>query len=167
MDQTWSTKRGPTGLRGRLTPVTFLGREGLLLVGSIRPGISGSSVGLGSTRAGQGDRSTTCGSTSRSPIGPARGEDEAAQEFGRVADVIGGTYSAGLSFNIGRKQLGVRHFSRFSRSGIAYWRCSWPCFFQAREGQNQHQGQERRTGVSALHDQHPRRLTIRPKLPGW
>jgi hypothetical protein len=33
---------------------------------------------------------------------------------------------------------------------------TWACFFQGLEDQNQHQDQERRTGVSALHSQHPR-----------
>jgi hypothetical protein len=31
---------------------------------------------------------------------------------------INGKYNAGLFFNIDAKQLGVRHFSRFLRSGL-------------------------------------------------
>ena len=44
-DRTWSTSRGRTGLRGRLPRATFLGREARLLLGPMRPEISGSSVG--------------------------------------------------------------------------------------------------------------------------
>ena len=51
--RTWSTSRGRTGLRGRLPPATFLGRETVLLVGPMRPEISGSSVGMVTTRRGQ------------------------------------------------------------------------------------------------------------------
>ena len=62
--RTWPTKQGPTELKGRLPPATFLGRDLQVLVGLTRPEICGSSVEAVTTRPGQPVGSTTCGSTS-------------------------------------------------------------------------------------------------------
>jgi len=62
--RTWPTKQGPTELKGRLLPATFLGRDLQVLVGLTRPEICGSSVEAVTTRPGQPVGSTTCGSTS-------------------------------------------------------------------------------------------------------
>src|SRR5208283_1150384 len=59
----WSTNRGLTGLSAQLARATFPGHDSTLLVGSIHPGISGSSVGLVWTRQTIADGSTTCGNT--------------------------------------------------------------------------------------------------------
>src|SRR5207253_1349252 len=63
--RTSSTKRGRTGLRGRLPQAMFLERDTTQVLGPTWQEISGSSVGKVTTQRGQSDRSTIYGSIAR------------------------------------------------------------------------------------------------------